>query len=78
MKMAKITGGVVTDLLVAVEGFDIEDCFHPDVLAEYTPVEDYVQAGWVVGESGALQPPAPDPEPEATAEETPTEEAPPA
>lgn len=70
--MARIQDGIVTELLKSVDGFDIADCFHPDILAGCVPVEDEVQVGWIVTEDG-LQAPEPAPEPE-----TPTEEAPPA
>jgi hypothetical protein len=69
MKMARITNGVVGDVIVPIQGFRIEECFHPDVLALYVTVADDVQAGWVLTEGGFA---APEPEPE------PEEEAPPA
>lgn len=85
MKMARITDGVVGDVIVPIEGFSIEECFHPDVLAQYTTVADDVQPGWIVTEDGIVDPNAPEPEPEpedeaeeATAEEAPVEEEAPA
>lgn len=69
--MARITDGVVGDVIVPIEGFSIEECFHLDVLAQYTTVADDVQAGWVLTEGGFAAP-----EPEAPAEEAPAEEAP--
>jgi len=64
--IARIQDGVVTEVLRPIDGFDIADCFHPDVLAGCVPVEDDVQAGWVVTEDGLQAPePAPEPEPEA-------------
>jgi len=71
MKMARITGGIVGDVIVPVDGFRIEECFHPDLLAQYVAVDDDVQAGWVLTEDGIVAP-----EPEAPAEEAPAEEAP--
>lgn len=76
MKMARITDGVVGDVIVPIEGFSIEECFHPDVLAQYTTVADDVQPGWIVTEEGIVDPNAPEPEPEAAPEEAPAEEAP--
>lgn len=77
MKMARIIDGVVGDVIVPVEGFTIEECFHPDVLAQYTPVPDDAQPGWVLTEVGVVDPNAPEPEPEVPAEEeVPVEEAP--
>ena len=76
MKMARIIDDVVSDVIVPIEGFTIEECFHPDVLAQYTPVPDDAQPGWVLTEVGVVDPNAPEPEPEAPVEETTVEEAP--
>jgi len=78
MKMARIIDGVVNTVIVPIDGFTIEECFHPDVLALYAPVADDVQPGWIVTEDGIVDPDAPEPEaePEAPAEEAPAEEAP--
>ena len=70
-KMARITDGVVGDVIVPIQGFRIEECFHPDLLALYVTVADEVQPGWIVTEDGIVAP-----EPEAPAEEAPAEEAP--
>lgn len=70
-KMARITDGVVGDVIVPIQGFRIEECFHPDLLAQYVVVDDDVQPGWIVTEDGIVAP-----EPEAPAEEAPAEEAP--
>ena len=74
MKMARITDGVVGDVIVPLEGFTIEECFHPDVLAMYVTVADDVQPGWIVTEDGIVDPNAPEAEPEAE-EGAPAEEA---
>jgi len=77
MKMARITDGVVGDVIVPLDGFTIEECFHPDVLAMYVTVADDVQPGWIVTEDGIVDPDAPEPEPEPEdEEEAPAEEAP--
>lgn len=75
-KMARIVDGVVVDVLVPLEGFTIEECFHPDLLAQYIPVTDDVQAGWILTEDGLADPEAEAPVEEAPAEEAPAEEAP--
>lgn len=69
--MARITDGVVGDVIVPIQGFRIEECFHPDLLAQYVAVSGDVQPGWIVTEDGIVAP-----EPEAPAEEAPAEEAP--
>lgn len=76
-KMARIFDGVIGDVIVPLEGFAIEECFHPGVLAQYTPVADDVQPGWIVTENGIVDPSAAEPE-EVSAEETPAEEPAPA
>jgi hypothetical protein len=71
--MARINDGTVVEVLKPIDGFDISDCFHPDILADCVPCGDDVQPGWIVTEDGIVAPePAPEPEPE------PEEEAPPA
>ena len=67
--MARIIDGAVTEVLKPIDGFDISDCFHPDILAGCVSCGDDVQPGWVLTEDGFA---APEPEPE------PEEEAPPA
>lgn len=67
--MARINDGTVVEVLKPIAGFDIADCFHPDVLVGCVPCADDVQPGWVQTADGFA---APEPEPE------PEEEAPPA
>jgi len=71
MKMARIIDGIVDTVIVPIQGFRIEECFHPDLLAQYVAVDDEVQPRWIVTEDGIVAP-----EPEAPAEEAPAEEAP--
>ena len=76
-KMARIIDGVVADVIVPVEGFTLEQCFHRDLLAQYVNVVEDAEPGWA--EADAVIPePEPEPEPEAPAEEAPAEETPPA
>jgi hypothetical protein len=73
MKMARITNGVVGDVIVPIEGFTFQECFHPDILAQYVPVAGDVQPGWVLTEDGIVapevEPIAPEPKAEEVAEE---------
>jgi hypothetical protein len=75
MKMARIIDGIVGDVIVPLDGFRIEECFHPDLLAQYVAVNGDVQPGWIVTEDGFA---APEPEPEEAPveEEAPAEEEP--
>lgn len=67
--MARMNGNVVMEVLKPIDGFDIADCFHPDVLVGCVSCDDDVQPGWVLTGDGFA---APEPEPE------PEEKAPPA
>lgn len=65
MKTARIQNNVVAEILVPVEGFTLDQCFHPSILTQCQQVEDEVQAGWVKQEDGSFAAPAePEPTPE--------------
>lgn len=72
-KMARIIDGVVADVIVPVEGFTLNQCFHRDLLAQYVHVVEDAEPGWA--EADALIP-EPEPEPEAPVEEAPTDTPP--
>ena len=74
--MARVIDDVVTEVLKPIDGFDIVDCFHPDVLVGCVPCGDDVQPGWVLTENGFAAPNAPDAEEAAVEEEAPAEEEP--
>lgn len=42
---AKIVNGKIAEILVPVNGFSVEDCFHPSVLAQCVDVADAAQVG---------------------------------
>lgn len=42
---ARIVNGVVAEILVPIANFSIEDCFHPDILAQCVDVTDGMQVG---------------------------------
>jgi hypothetical protein len=65
MKTARIQNNVVAEILVPVEGFTLDQCFHPTILAACEQVEDEVQVGWVKQEDGSFA--APPEEPSAPA-----------
>lgn len=70
--MARIEAGIVIEILKPVDGFDVVDCFHPDLIAASVPASDDVQVGWILTSNGLVPPPTE----EAPAEEAPVEEAP--
>lgn len=75
---ARLLNRTVVEILNAVPGFSIEQCFHPDILAASinTPID--VETGWTIEEDGTIKDAegsvqyAP-PQPEAPVE-SPTEE----
>ena len=72
--MARINDGTVVEVLKPIAGFDVTDCFHPDILAGCVAVNDDVQVGWVMTEAGLVDPDAVVPEEEAPVEEAPAVE----
>jgi len=77
---ARLLNRTVVEILNAVPGFSLEQCFHPDILAAsvQTPID--VQTGWTVEEDGTIkdaegvvQYTPPQPEEETTVEPLPEE-----
>lgn len=54
MKTARIENNVVVEILVPVGNFQIEQCFHADILAQCETVLSDVQIGWVKQEDGSF------------------------
>jgi hypothetical protein len=67
MKTARIQNNTVAEILVPVEGFTLDQCFHPSIINQCQEVEDEVQAGWVKQEDGSFVAPEAPPEPSAPA-----------
>ena len=53
---------IINKVAVDVSSNPAEE-FHPDIAAEFQPVPDEVQVGWVRNEDGEWEAPAPSPEP---------------
>lgn len=75
---ARIENNVVVEVLWAIPGFTIDQCFHPDLIARSVSLPIDVEQGWTVSDDGVItdtegavqyQPPAP-PEPKALVEES--------
>jgi hypothetical protein len=62
MKTARIQNNTVAEILVPVEGFTLDQCFHPSILTQCQEIEDEVQAGWVKQKDGSFAAPEPTPE----------------
>lgn len=76
MAYARIQGNAVVEIIKPVDGFSIQQCFHPDLLKNIFYCPDDVQAGWVRQEDGTFVDPNATEEPEATEETTPSTDAP--
>lgn len=61
---------IINDVAVDVSS-NPADGFHPSIAAEFEPVPDDVQVGWVRSEDGEWDAPTPTPEPEPTPAEHP-------
>ena len=61
MKYARIVNKTVVEILVPVEGFTFEQCFHIDIADKCIPVGDEVTTGWTEDEEGILVAPMPAP-----------------
>jgi len=54
MKYARFNGTTAIEIFTPPEGFSINDCFHPDVVAQFEPVADDVQVNWIKQEDGSV------------------------
>lgn len=58
MKYARLTtDGLVIETFVPHNGFTIEQCFIPDIVREFQPVPDYVEANWQYKLDGTFEAP---------------------
>lgn len=67
MKYIKVENNIVVSVLEPIDGFDITECFHPQVLASHSPVET-AEIGWIQQEDGSFAAPV-----APVVEETPAE-----
>lgn len=44
-KYARIENSVAQEVIIPPEGFNIQDCFHPDIVGKYVEVPDDVKVG---------------------------------
>jgi hypothetical protein len=59
MKYARIINSVVAEVFIPPQGFNIEDCFHVDLVAQFEVVPDEVEAMWKRHEDGSFSAPPP-------------------
>jgi len=59
MTYARIQGNAVVEIVKPVDGFSIQQCFHPDLLKSIVFCSDEVQSGWSYdAETGAFTAPS--------------------
>ena len=46
MKYARIEENTVVEIVEVIQGFTIEQCFHPDLVAKMVSCSNDVEAGW--------------------------------
>jgi len=50
---ARIQNGIIVEFLQAIEGFDISECFHPDILAQCVDFVEGMEIGQTIPEAVA-------------------------
>jgi len=51
--LAKIHNNTIVEILVAVGGHAIEDCFHPSIIAQCISIPEGAEVGWTKQEDGS-------------------------
>lgn len=51
--LARISNNTIVEVLVPVDGFSIEDCFHPSILIGCIPLPEGAGVGWTQQEDGS-------------------------
>lgn len=61
MKYVRVLHDIVQEVFVPPSGIQIEECFHPDVVAQFEQVSDdvNVDVGFIKHQDGSFTPPAP-------------------
>jgi len=81
MRYGRIVDNAVLEIVTPIEGFMIEDCFVPEIVATLTLISDDVQIGWIKQDDDSFVDPTaevvtPVVEEPAAEEPAPTEPAP--
>ena len=64
MKYARVVDSIVYEVFTPPVGFTFDECFTPEVVAQFVHCPAEVEAGWIQFADGSFAP-APEPEPEA-------------
>ena len=70
MKYARVVETIVVEVYVPPAGVPIEECFTPELVAQFEPCPFEVEANWIKQPDGTFTPPSP-PAPEPTPEPIP-------
>jgi methyl coenzyme M reductase gamma subunit len=57
MKKVRVVDSFVTEIFARLDGFQITDCFVPEVVALFEDAPDEVQIGWVKHADGSFTAP---------------------
>lgn len=63
MKYARIVDGVVAEVFVPPDGFELEDCFTAEIVAQFEPCPEQVEQRWTKDLDGIFHEPEPEPVP---------------
>lgn len=58
MKYARLVNNTAVEIITLQDGFNIQDCYHPDLIKDIVSVEDDVQVNWIRQEDGTFVAPA--------------------
>ena len=61
MKYARVNESIVVEIFSTFTGFTIDQCFTPELVAQFFPCADDVECGWVMSEDGVFTPTPPSP-----------------
>jgi hypothetical protein len=61
MKYARIVDSIAVEVFTPPEGFTFEKCFTAELVAQFVPCSEEVEAGWIEQENGSFNPPVPTP-----------------
>jgi len=55
MKYARLSSEkIVIETFVPMQGFTIDQCFHPDIASQFIPVPDEVEQDWIQQSNGVF------------------------
>ena len=63
MKYARIVDSVVFEVFTPPAGFQLVECFTPQVVTLFQSCPDYVEQNWIKQQDGSFLAPPPPPEP---------------